>query len=568
MIKQEMIDQIREQTNIVQLISEYLPLKKAGKYYKTLCPFHSEKSPSFYVSQERQIYHCFGCGVGGSVYTFLMQYEKLSFPEAIKKLATKLGIAIEEDKSQYPYHALYDACEFATKFYAESLENSQLATEYLKYRKISIETIKRFRLGFAPSGNFLCNSAKKHSISEENLVKAGLAVKKEDGFHDWFFNRIIFPVFSISGKVIGFGARTLDANTEPKYINTPETAIFRKGANLYGLYQAKNYLYQNMPILVEGNFDLLALANQGINNVVAPLGTALTLDQALLIRRYASQVIIAFDGDYAGQTATLRTIETLLKANIDPRIAMLEQDFDPDKYIKTYGKEKFDSLIAENIDFIDFILKIKPSNSVIDKRLRLKEIIELIAMINENVSQELYLNKVADLFKISKDTLLNQIKRENKSPYQGSWSEKPYLAPIRNIPEKQLLSLIVSIPEYGLIAKQELPYQCFTSEETQELLKIVYENIDLGNFSSAKLIDAIDKPQLKQLVADLSFQIKSVPTKNEFIHKIKTLKASWYYKLMTEAKNKGDSKLLEKLTLEHYNLKKDLSYKRNNNNEK
>jgi len=568
MIKREIIDQIREQTDIVQIISEYLPLKKAGRYYKTLCPFHSEKIPSFHVSPERQIYHCFGCGAGGSVYTFLMQYEKLPFPEAIKKLASKLGITIEEDKSQYRYQALYDACEFAAKFYADALENSKLAIEYIKHREINQDTIKRFRLGYAPSGNLLFNAAKKNGVSEENLIRAGLAVKKEDGCHDWFYKRIIFPVFSIAGKVIGFGARALDANTEPKYINTPETPIFKKGANLYGLYQAKNYLYQNIPILVEGNFDLLSLVNQGINNVIAPLGTALTLEQALLIRRYSNQLIIAFDGDVAGQTATFRTIEILLKANNDPHVIMLDDGFDPDKYIKTYGKEKFNTILNNNIDFIDFILKIKPTSSVTDKCLRLKEILELISLIGENVSQELYLNKVSDLFKVSKDTLLNQIQRDRKTANSSSNPTKTSNQLIQNMAEKQVLPLIVSIPEYALIAKQEIPYNYFASSEIQELIKTIYENIDLENFSSAKLIDLIDKSEMKQLVADLSFQTKTIPTKIEFQRKLRTLKAAWYYKAMNEAKVKGDFNLLEKLTLEHYNLKKNLSQKRSAYNEK
>jgi DNA primase len=557
MIKREVIDQVREQSDIVQVISDYLPLKKAGKYYKTLCPFHSEKSPSFHVSPERQIYHCFGCGAGGSVFTFLMQFEKLSYPESIKKLAAKLGITIEEDKTQYRYQSLYDACEFATNYFVNTLQQSKLALEYLKYRNISNDTIKRFRLGYAPSGNLLINTAKKQGVADEILLRAGLAVKKEDGYHDWFFNRITFPVFSISGKVVGFGARTLDSKSEPKYLNTPETQIFKKGQNLYGLFQAKNHLYQNIPILVEGNFDLLSLVDKGINNVIAPLGTAFTPDQALLLRRYSNQAIIAFDADPAGQAATLRTIETLLKVNLDPHILILPEGFDPDKYIQMYGKEKFNSVLKGTIDFIDFILQLKSSSSISDKRMRLKEILSLISLISENINQELYLNKATEVFKVSKEGLLNQIQKNNESPTLTSKAINTIRNTSSNSTENSILSLIISIPEYAMIAKEGIPAICFSSSESREIIQTVFDNLSSENFTAAKLIDITEKPELKKIIADLSFRIKTIPSKKEFQRKLKMIKASWYYKAMLAAK--GDSDLLEKLSLEHYNLKKDLS---------
>lgn len=567
MIKKEIIDQVREQSDIVQVISEYLPLKKAGKYYRTLCPFHSEKSPSFYVSPERQIYHCFGCSASGSVYTFLMQYEKLSFPEAIRKLASKVGITIETDTTQYRYQPLLDACEFATNFFQDALQHSSSASEYLKNRAISQETIKRFRLGYAPSGNLLFNNAKKKGISEELLIKAGLAVKKENGYYDWFYNRITFPVFSLSGKVIGFGARILEDKVEPKYLNSPETPIFKKGENLYGLFQAKNYLYQNLPILVEGNFDLLSLVDKEIHNVVAPLGTAFTQNQALLLRRYSNQIIIAFDGDSSGRAATLRALEIFLKTNLDPKILMLPDGFDPDKYIITYGKEGIDILIRNGLDFIDFLLKVKDISSVADKQARLKEIIELIRLFDNNISQELYVNKISEIFKISKETLLNQIRKETKSvPLETEI--KSSKASSLKLAEEQVLPLIISLPEYAIIAKHELPAICFTATEIQEIVQTVYDHIESENFSLAKLIDNIEKAELKQLAADLSFRIKTTPTKNEFVRKLQTIKASWYLKAMLDAKAKGDTILLEKLSMEHYDLKKHLSQKGVKKNEK
>jgi len=562
MIKKEVIDQVREQSDIVQVIGEFLPLKKAGKYYRTICPFHAEKSPSFYVSPERQIYHCFGCGAGGSVVTFLMQYEKLSFPDAIRKLAAKLNITIETDKTYNRYQPLLDAYEFATKLYESLLPNSQIAMDYLKNRALSFETIKRFRLGYAPSGNILLGNAKKQSISEEVLIKAGLVTKKENGLHDWFFNRIMFPVFSLSGNVIAFGARVLDDTKEPKYLNSPETPIFRKSENLYGLFQAKNYLRQNVPILVEGNFDMLSLTDKGINNVIAPLGTSFTQEQSLLLRRYSEQVIIAFDGDTSGRAATLRTVEIFLKSNINPQIIMLPDGFDPDKYIKTFGKDGIDKLVNNSIDFIDFLLKTKDTSTIAQQQSCLKEIIHLMSLLDSGMNQELYLNKTAEIFKISKESIQNQLTKQPSGVRSLPQEIKPQKPITLKLSEEQILPIIISSSEYALIAKQELPPICFSSPIVQEMIELIYDKIEMENFSLAKIIEEIDKPELKQLIADLSFQDKALPTKNEFQRKLRTIKANWFYNEMNQAKNKGDKVLLDKLILEHYNLKKKLNKNR------
>lgn len=562
MIKKEIINQVREQSDIVQIIGEYLPLKKSGKHFRTLCPFHSEKSPSFYVNQERQIYHCFGCGAGGSVVTFLMEYEKLPFPDAIKKLAARLKINIESETVSYKYQQLYDANEFAADFYALNLEKSQVAKDYLKNRKLSNETIKRFRLGYAPSGNLLLHNAKKNGHNEDTLIKAGLIVKKDIGYYDWFYNRIVFPVFSISGKIIGFNARGLDASSTPKYINTLETPIFKKGENLFGLFQAKNYLYQNIPILVEGNFDMLSLVECGINHVIAPLGTALTPHQAQLIRRYSNQLTVVFDGDSAGQAATLRTIETLLKSSIEPRIVILPAQFDPDKYIITYGKDKFDLLVKNSIDFVDFILKIRPAASVIEKKQCLKEIINYITIIDEKVTQELYINKITNLFNVSKEAINSQITKTTKTTDYSAKLKKPVDNEPLSLLEKQIFSFIITKSEFAALAKKEISVESFSSVSWQQIIQLVYDNLETKNISSAQLIDLTDKPELKQIIADYSFRVKSMPTVNEFVKKLAYFKASWLFKLMQKVQTTGNEALLNKLTLEHYEIKKKLSQMR------
>ncbi|MCX7784775.1 MAG: DNA primase [candidate division WOR-3 bacterium] len=558
MIKKEIIDQIREQSDIVQIISEHIPLKKVGRYYRALCPFHSEKSPSFYVSPERQIYHCFGCGAGGSVFTFLMAYEKITFPEAIKKLADRLGISIQTETTPYRFQPLLDACEFATNFFSTELMKSSQAVEYLKKRKINPETTARFRLGYAPSGNLLFGAAKKHGISEEILVRAGLIVKKETGYYDWFFDRLIFPIFSLSGKIIGFGARVLDDTKEPKYLNSPETEIFRKNENLYGLFQAKNYLYDNTPILVEGNFDLLSLVNNGINNVVAPLGTAFTQEQALLLRRFNNHLIIAFDADEAGKNATQRVLETCFKVNLEPRIIRLPDNFDPDKYINVYGKDNFNNLMKNALDFIDFLTIIKNYNSVFTKQTLLKELLDYIALMEGNIAQELYLNKISEVFKVTKETLVNEM-RKKMSKRSTPTSSKAIKPSAVNLIEEQVLSLMVNISDYALMAKQELPASAFSSTENQTIAQIIYDTVETQDYSVARIIDSLEDEHLKKKVADLSFQSIPYPSKEEFEQKLIKLKASWVYQNMLLAKKQGDDSLVEKLSLEHYELKRRLT---------
>ncbi|MBM3323627.1 DNA primase, partial [candidate division WOR-3 bacterium] len=283
MIKPETIEQVRTSTDIVELVGGYLPLKRVGRNYRGLCPFHSERSPSFYVNPERQTYHCFGCGAGGSAINFVMVTEKLEFPEAVRFLAKRLGITVEEDRMPGRNQALYDACEQAAVFYEQQLARSSSAQAYLERRGLGRETVRRFRLGYAPPGNVLRGQAKRRGLAEVTLVSAGLLVKREEGLTDYFYDRVMFPVFSLSGKVIGFGARVM-GDSEPKYLNSPDTAVFRKGDILYGVFQTKAYLREAVPILVEGNFDLLSLVNAGVNHVVAGLGTALTPAQAQLLR--------------------------------------------------------------------------------------------------------------------------------------------------------------------------------------------------------------------------------------------------------------------------------------------
>jgi DNA primase len=518
MIKKEIIDRVRNETDIIDLIGSYLPLKKAGKYYRALCPFHTEKAPSFYVSPDRQIYHCFGCGAGGSAITFVMNFEKLSFPEAIKALANRLGISIEFDKSYSTNQPLYDTCEFAANFFTQQLNKSELAQNYLKKRGLKSETIQRFRLGFAPGGNRLFGEAKKHNIKDELLLTTGLVVKKESGYYDWFFDRLIFPIFSLSGKIVGFSSRVLDPKKEPKYLNSPETAIFRKGDNFYGLFHAKNHLRENTPIIVEGNFDLLSLVDKGISQIVAPLGTALTTAQALILRRYSNCAVIAFDGDSSGRAATRRALEVMLKANVEPQILVLPKDYDPDKYISEFGKDGFLVALSKLYDYIGYISLILPSQTINQKRAILSQIIELTALIGDEITQELYLNKIAQNYNLDKTVIRSRLQKQESKPIQAEIKTD-------NRVEK-LLAIITQNFEYAQMVKEELPLYAIDDIGLRTIAEIIYENVRRNNeLGLSQLIDSLPSEDLKSRVTSWAFHKETLPNKEQLILGFKKLKS-------------------------------------------
>ncbi|MEO0093854.1 MAG: DNA primase [candidate division WOR-3 bacterium] len=551
MIKPEVIERIRNETDIVELVGSYLPLKKVGKYYRALCPFHTEKSPSFYVSPERQIYHCFGCGAGGTALTFVMNFEKLSFPEAVKKLATRLGITLEFDKITTPNQPLYDTCEFAAKFFSQELAKSELAQNYLQQRRLKAETIQRFRLGYAPGGNRLFGEAKKHNISEDLLLATGLVVKKENGYYDWFFDRLIFPIFSLSGKIIGFGGRVLDPTKEPKYLNSPETVIFRKGENFYGLFQAKNYLRENKPIVVEGNFDLLSLVDKGILNVVAPLGTALTNEQALILRRYATTAIIAFDGDASGRSATQRAIEVLLKAGVEPQILLLPDGYDPDKYILQYGKEGFQRALESLYDYVGYISYIEPTRTVSEKKMVLDKIIELTGLIGDEITKELYLNKIAQLFDLDKAILVSRLQRKTLERARPQVKTNSRL--------ERLLALIAQEPAYAAIAQKELPLDLIDDTGLKQIAEVIYTNLQEGrSLALRELIDELPSDDLKSKVTEWAFE-KITLKEDEFLLRLRELKANCLYRQLLKAKSQNETTKLTQLTNEYYATKRQIS---------
>jgi len=391
--QKDAVQRVKEAAQIVDIIGECVALKRAGVNLKGLCPFHAEKTPSFMVNPARQSFHCFGCGEGGDVFSFMMQYYNLTFPEALKQLAQRYHITLPEKQFSSADQAkaekrqkLFDANERAARMYHEYLLNHNggaSARAYLKKREINPEIISTFMLGYAPSGwDFLSNKVAKSSITMSEAEEAGLLVRKErGGFYDRFRDRILFPIFDLTGRVVGFGGRILGEG-EPKYLNTPETLIFDKSRMLFGLFQHRDSIRKSREaVIVEGNFDLLALASCGLDNVVAPLGTALTQTQIRLLKGYADEVILLFDGDEAGIKAAMRSVPLFLGEQVAARVALLPAMHDPDTYIRAHGRKGLKKYLVNALPMLEFAfehLKDKYGMSMTGKGKILEELEPLV----------------------------------------------------------------------------------------------------------------------------------------------------------------------------------------------
>ncbi len=366
----EIAAQVKEQTDIVKIIAEHVDLKKSGVRYLGLCPFHGEKTPSFSVNSAQQFYYCFGCGASGDVYSFVMKYQHIEFPEALKILAGRLNITLPEkkrsqaqQKREEEAQRLFVVTQKAANMYRRYLvedSGGKAGRDYLLKREIPAEIQERFQLGYAPAkevAGWDYLTAKLSSLEKRAAAKAGLIVKnKRGGFYDRFRDRILFPIHDLRGRVCGFGGRILGEGL-PKYMNSPESEIFSKGHLLFGLHQHQEEIRkQRVAIIVEGNFDLIALAVHGCNNVVAPLGTALTATQLKLLKRYTDRAVLLFDGDAAGIKAAIRAAPLFLAADMDARVALLPENHDPDSFVREKGKAAILSLIEKGIELAQFIL--------------------------------------------------------------------------------------------------------------------------------------------------------------------------------------------------------------------
>jgi DNA primase len=435
-IPESTIEEIRLSASIIDVISGYVQLRKRGRNYIGLCPFHSEKTPSFTVSEEKQIFHCFGCHAGGNVYKFLMDYEKISFVEAVQELARQLGIDIEYesvpgDERQSEQELLYDINTEAAKYFYNNLQSSdegETARKYLKERKIKPQTITSFGLGYSLRGweNFL-NFAREKKLNLDKVVELGLLGKNNEGrFYDKFAGRLIFPIFSPNGRVVAFAGRVLDDKDKTaKYLNSPESLIYIKGRILYGLSFAKDEIRKlDKAILVEGYMDLISLHQNGIKNVVAVSGTALTEEQVQLLSRYTKNVVLLFDADTAGIKASMRSIELLLKKDVEVKIAALPSGEDPDSFINTYGKEKFEDTVSYAQNFLEYQSEYYEKQGMFSDPAKMAEairdLVKSAALINDELKRNLLIKSIAKKFSLREILIEKELdkilKKEKSSP--------------------------------------------------------------------------------------------------------------------------------------------------------
>ncbi|WP_270597093.1 DNA primase [Anaerococcus vaginalis] len=419
-ISDEKKNEILENSDIVAIIGDYVDLKKSGNSYKGLCPFHNEKTPSFTVDDRKQLFHCFGCGEGGDVVSFIMHKEGLSYIDSMKYLAKKAGIKLDDTKSSKENKILnryYDINKDIMMYFYKNLLTDKACQIYLKNRGFRSNIVNTFMLGFAKnSWDDLLSYVKKKDYLLDDIENLGLIKKSQNGkYYDKYRNRLIFPIINHYGKVIGFGGRSIDS-TMPKYLNSPESQVFKKRYNLYGLNIFKKQSNKDI-ILVEGYMDVIGLNNQGIDQAVASLGTSLTSDQAKLLKRYAKNVYICYDEDNAGIKATDRAIEILLDEGIKPNIISLEKGLDPDDFVKKYGRDAFIKKMDEASDVYNYkynkILDLYAESKDNEKFEKLNLFIEFLSSIKSDLTREIFINNVSKLFDIDKSTLKESVLKYN-----------------------------------------------------------------------------------------------------------------------------------------------------------
>ena len=481
----ELKEEIRAANDIVDVISQYVTLKRSGRNFFGLCPFHKEKSPSFSVSADRQYFHCFGCHKGGDVFSFISEIEKISFRESLEFLAERARITLpvvenaEFNKNQYLKDRMYKINAETTIFYHERLYKplAKIAQDYVKQRKLDNNTLKAFKIGYSGEYNELYKFLKSKSFKDEEILATGLVNKSERGeFIDRYRKRLMFPIMDVSGRVIAFGGRKLDNNEKmAKYINSNENLIYSKKKHLFALNLAKQSDSKKI-ILVEGYMDAISLYQRGFNNVVASLGTALTEEQGRLLRRYSEQVILSYDSDGAGQEAIMRGLSILENQGCDARVVQMEGAKDPDEYVIKYGSGRFSLLVENAISLVEFKIKMLKNKynleNANDKIRFLKEITKILSSVDNKIEKEIYIDKVANQYNISKEAIYAEV---NKATYNEKANEKLLVKPIVTKQEEM-------IKVSPAIIKRENMIIYLLINHFRETYEAIVTNISLDDF--------------------------------------------------------------------------------------
>ncbi len=507
----ETAQRIKEIANILDVISEYVALKKVGRNYVGLCPFHSDRKPSFTVSEERQIFHCFGCGAGGDVIGFYMKYHQLSFVEAVKELARRYGIELKEGElspqekaKAAKREALFRLNEKAQRFFSQmfwAAQSGAPAREYLKNRGLSPETIKTFGLGYAPASyDSLASHLRLAGIDLKLAEEAGLLVAREDGsFYDRFRERVIFPIYDIQGRVAGFGGRIISQG-EPKYLNTPETAVYHKGQLLYGLFHTKNFIRSaGFGFVVEGYLDLIALYEAGVREVVATLGTALTPQHVRVMKGLATDWYLVFDADEAGVKAAMRAAPLFLNENLFPKVISLPEGEDPDSFVRKFGPEAFLKEKERALPIFDFLLKTlehRFSKAPEGRVAIIRELRPVFEALKDPVIFDLYVARLAEATGVSEASIKKALKGglRVESP-QSSFSEARYF-------ERTVLEFFLFHPEFFSEFDREAVEEIFTHDLYRRLFKEVAYLVETqGAFSLEDL--SFEDLELQALVSEI-----------------------------------------------------------------
>lgn len=531
-IPETLIEEIRKTNDIVDVVSDYVSLKKQGRNYLGLCPFHGEKTPSFSVTQEKQIFHCFGCGKGGNVFTFLMELEGFTFFQAVEHLANKSGVELPEATvgAYNQKHSSHDqvslnAYEWLTKFYHHVLEHTkegQEAKKYLIDRGVNEETIKKFQLGYAPSNSDLTiDFLHKKSFDSDELVESGLlgATDKQKPY-DRFRGRVLFPIRNHLGKTVGFGGRAIHEGNEPKYLNSTDSRLFQKSKLLFNFDLARSEMKKvNQAVLFEGYMDVITADQHGILNGVASLGTSLTEHQAALIKRYVEEVVVSYDGDQAGIEAAIKAADLFHKVGLDVRVATIPENLDPDSYIQKYGGDRFkQEIINQSATYVSFYMQVlkRSYNLSVEAELMnyINAVIEKIATLDRAVDRDHYANELATNYQLSVDTIREEIQtlrqkmtpesqRKPNQPQRQRRKQQP-LFPAYHNAERKLIGYMLYDEAIAERIKHRLGAS-FNIELHKVIVTHLYAFYEAGNEANiSQFIERMEDEQVKQLVIELA----------------------------------------------------------------
>ncbi|MEE8317765.1 MAG: DNA primase [Candidatus Omnitrophota bacterium] len=528
-IPEHILSEIQDKCDIVEVISSYIPLKPAGRNFKANCPFHHEKTPSFIVSPDKQIYHCFGCNSGGNVFNFIKEYEKIDFIDAVKMLAEKTGVRLPKERHQKKegdsfISSIYSINDIAANFYSEVLGRSQVpsgARSYIEKRGLEESVVRKFRLGYAdPSWRSLSDYLSRRGIKIDLTLKAGLILKgKEGSFYDLFRNRLIFPICDVKGKVLGFGARVLD-DSLPKYINSPETPVYKKGQHLYALNLARAYIREKgFAIITEGYLDVITSYQYGIDNVISSLGTALTVEQIRLLRRYTHNVVMVYDADQAGEMATLRGLDLFLEEGMNVKVATLDKGHDPDSFMRKFGPRGFNAVIKKAEGLFTYKLEVLKRRFNSDepeaKAEIVKEMLSTICRVRNAVIKAEYIKRLSQKLFINEEAIWQELRNMKKYRRHHVTTPRPLSTrkQIDILPaEKILVRLMLEDVNVVNTVKDNLRPFDFKNPEIRHLVETLFGLDTEENFiDTTRLINSLEDrvaPNLVSFIVNEDIEIR------------------------------------------------------------